>query len=56
MLLKKLTMACGVSGNEDEVRKIIIEDIKDYVDEIKIDRLGNLIAIKKGKEGYPKLC
>lgn len=55
MLLKKLTMACGVSGNEDEVRKIIIEDIKDYADEIKIDRLGNLIAIKKGKEGYPKV-
>jgi putative aminopeptidase FrvX len=55
MLLKKLTTACGTSGNEDEVRKIIIEDIKDYVDEIRIDRLGNLIAIKKGKEGYPKI-
>ena len=55
MLLKKLTMANGVSGNEDEVRNIIIEEIKDYVDEIKTDRLGNIITIKKGKEGFPRV-
>lgn len=55
MLLKKLTEASGVSGNEKEVREMIIEEIKDYVDEIKIDSLGNLIAIKKGSAGYPKI-
>lgn len=55
MLLKKLTEACGMPGNEGEIRDIILEEIKDYTDEIKIDRLGNLIAIKKGKEGYPKV-
>ena len=55
MLLKKLTEACGVSGNEGEIRDIIIEEIKPYVDDIKVDRLGNIIAIKKGKEGYPKV-
>lgn len=55
MLLEKLTEACSVSGNEKEVREIIKEEIKDFVDEIKTDRLGNLIAIKKGKEGYPKI-
>lgn len=55
MLLEKLTEACGISGNEAEVRNIIIEEINGFVDEIKTDRLGNLIAIKKGKEGFPKI-
>lgn len=49
MLLKRLTEASGVSGNEKEVRDIIISEIKDYVDTIKVDRIGNVIAYKKGK-------
>lgn len=55
MLLEKLTTACGVSGGEEEVRKLIIEEIKDFVDELSVDRLGNIIAVKKGKEGFPKV-
>ncbi|QEK13180.1 M42 family metallopeptidase [Crassaminicella thermophila] len=55
MLLKKLTELPGVSGNEKEVRDFILSEIKPYVDEIKIDRLGNLIAVKKGKEGFPRI-
>ncbi|QXM06653.1 M42 family metallopeptidase [Crassaminicella indica] len=55
MLLKKLCELSGVSGNEKEVRDFIYEEIKPYVDEIKIDFLGNLIAIKKGKENYPSI-
>jgi Cellulase M and related proteins len=48
MILKELTQVFGVSGYEKEVRDIIKEAIKDYVDEITIDALGNLIAYKKG--------
>lgn len=48
-LLKKLVSAFGPSGYEDEVAEIIIEEIGNFVDEIKIDRLGNVIALKKGK-------
>ncbi|HLR34399.1 MAG TPA: M42 family metallopeptidase [Tissierellales bacterium] len=55
MLLKKLTEASGVSGNESEVRNIIIDEIKDYVDDIKIDNIGNVIVYKKGKVNAPKL-
>ncbi len=47
MLLKLLTEASGVSGNEKEVRNLIVSQIKDYVDNIKIDKLGNIIAYKK---------
>ncbi len=49
-LIKKLTGAVGVSGNEEEIRELIIQEIKDYVDEIRVDALGNLIAVKKGKD------
>ena len=55
MLLKKLTQLHGVSGNEKDVREFILEQIKPFVDDIKIDVLGNLIAIKKGKKNYPSI-
>jgi len=48
-LLEKLSNAHGISGHEKEVRNILEEEIKPYVDEIKTDKLGNLIATKNGK-------
>lgn len=48
-LIKKLTEISSPSGREYEIRDAIINEIKDYVDEYKVDRLGNLIAIKKGE-------
>ena len=48
MHLKELSEAFGVSGCEDEVRGLIIEAIKDHVDEYNVDALGNLIALKRG--------
>jgi putative aminopeptidase FrvX len=48
-VLKELTELNGVSGNEDDVRDYILSKIKDLADEIKIDTMGNMIAIKKGK-------
>ena len=49
MLLEKLCNATGPSGFEGEVREIIKEEIKNYVDEVKVDVMGNIIAHKKGK-------
>ena len=46
--LKELTELKGVSGFEDDVREYIKEKIKDKVDELFVDRMGNLIALKKG--------
>lgn len=47
-ILRKLVNCYGPAGSEELIRECIIEEIKDYVDEIKVDVLGNLIAIKKG--------
>jgi len=48
-LLERLSNAHGISGYEGDVRDIIKKEIKPYVDEVKTDSFGNLIAIKKGK-------
>lgn len=48
-LLEKLSNACAVSGNEREVRIIVKEAIKDLADDMRVDALGNLIAVKKAK-------
>lgn len=50
-LIKKLTEAYGPSGAECSVREIIMKEVQPYVDEIRVDALGNLIAHKKGSGG-----
>lgn len=48
-LLKKVVEAPGVSGYEFMgIRDVVIEELKPVVDEIKVDKLGNVIAHKKG--------
>lgn len=42
-------MINGASGSEDAVRRYIIENIRDKAD-YKVDRLGNIIAFKKGRK------
>lgn len=55
-LLKELTEAAGVSGLESEVSRILSENLKPLVDEIRSDSLGNLVAFKKGSgEHRPKI-
>ena len=49
-LLKILSETNGVSGNENAVRDIIIGKIKDNADEIHVDSMGNVIALKKGAD------
>ena len=49
MLLEKLSNARGVSGNEAEVREILIDAVKDHVDEYRVDTMGNLITLKKAR-------
>lgn len=47
-LLENLTGLVAVSGQETVLREFIINEIKDHVDEVSVDTLGNVIAHKKG--------
>ncbi|MFN8427785.1 MAG: hypothetical protein U0X87_16190 [Anaerolineales bacterium] len=48
-LLEKLCNAIAVSGDESEVRKIVMEEIKDHADDVRVDALGSVLATKLGK-------
>jgi putative aminopeptidase FrvX len=47
-LLRKICNTPGVSGFEEAIRSVIISEISNDVDELKVDPLGNIIAVKKG--------
>jgi tetrahedral aminopeptidase len=47
-LLNKLCTVPGAPGFEQRIRECIISEVKDYVDELKIDAMGSIHAIKHG--------
>jgi tetrahedral aminopeptidase len=48
-LLAKICKTPGAPGFEKEVRNLVIEEVKNLVDDLQVDNLGNVYAIKKGK-------
>jgi putative aminopeptidase FrvX len=53
--LGKLSNACGVAGREEEVRNLMVNMLKPFADEVLVDKLENVIAVKKGKTGKLKV-
>ncbi len=48
-VLKKLLSAYGATGREENVASVIREMVAPYVDETRIDALGNLICTRRGE-------
>jgi endoglucanase len=47
-LLEKLCNACAVSGDEGEVRKIVLEELKGHAEDVRVDALGNVLVTRLG--------
>ena len=47
-LLKQICEVPGAPGFEQRIRKLVIDKVTPMVDEVNIDPLGNVIALKKG--------
>jgi putative aminopeptidase FrvX len=47
-LLEKLCNVIAVSGDEAEVRKLVLEEVKPHADELKVDVMGNVLVTKFG--------
>jgi putative aminopeptidase FrvX len=47
-LIEELTNAYGPSGSETEIRELIRSRVEPLADEVRVDALGNLIAVKRG--------
>ncbi|MGQ9625911.1 MAG: M42 family metallopeptidase [Anaerolineae bacterium] len=54
-LLKELSELPGVSGAEEAVRERLIRAIEGRADSWRVDALGNLLAVKKAREGKGSL-
>lgn len=55
MLLEELSNAFGPAGCEDEVRRTLARALRDQVDSLQTDALGNLVAFKQGTGPEPRL-
>ena len=49
-LLREITEVAGAPGHEQRVRELVIKEVTPLVDEVQVDNMGNVYAIKKGKE------
>ena len=54
-LLENILTAYGPSGHEGRVADVIAEALKDHVDSLTTDVMGNLIAVKKGENGGKRI-
>ena len=48
MILRELSEAFGVSGDEGDVRAVVLDAVREHVDEVKVDAMGNVLAFKRG--------
>lgn len=49
-LLSKICTTPGAPGFEQKVRELVIAEVTPLVDEVEIDNMGNVYAIKRGRE------
>jgi tetrahedral aminopeptidase len=48
-LLKQICEAPGAPGFEQKIRSLVVQQAKPLCDELSIDNMGNVIAVKRGK-------
>ena len=48
-LLKKTCEIPGAPGFEQRIRKFVLEQVTPLVDEVSVDNMGNIIALRKGR-------
>ncbi len=54
-LLKRICETPGVSSREDVIRTLIAEEMRPLTDTLSADVMGNLIGVKNGKPGAPRV-
>ena len=49
-LLKAICEAPGVSGFERRIRELVLREVTPLADEVSVDNMGNVIALRRGRE------
>ena len=47
-LLKEICEVAGAPGFEQRIREVVLREVTPLVDEVSVDNMGNIIALKKG--------
>lgn len=50
-LLKEICEVPGAPGFEQKIREVVLREVTPLVDSVTIDNMGNVTALKKGREG-----
>jgi len=53
-LLKEICETPGAPGFEQRIREVVLREVRPLVDEVQIDNMGTVIAIKRGTTASPK--
>lgn len=56
--IKSLTEICeapGAPGFEIEIRKLVLKELKGLADTVRVDNMGNVVALKKGRSSKKKI-
>lgn len=54
-LLAEICEVAGAPGFEQRVREIVLREVTPLVDSVSVDNMGNVIAVKKGKDSSKKV-
>ena len=49
-LLKEICGAGGAQDKRQRVREIVVRETEGLVDDLRVDNMGNVLLVKKGKE------
>jgi putative aminopeptidase FrvX len=49
-LLSKICETPGAPGYEHRIRQVVLDELKNIADEVSVDNMGNIVAVKKGSE------
>lgn len=49
-LLKEICETPGAPGHESRIREVVLREVKALADEVSVDAMGNVTAIKRGRE------
>ena len=55
-LLARVCEAPGAPGFEKRIRDLVLKEIKGLADEVRVDPMGNVVALKKGRSSKAAPC
>lgn len=53
-LLARICEAPGAPGFEKQIRELVLKELKGLADQVKVDNMGNVVALKKGRSSKKK--